>query len=81
MNPKSSDADSKERTTQKAIEWRSVNPDMITSGSFTNNCQQTVAVGIFFKFIENSNSTCIRTWPFGEDNKTKKLFKKLWVGV
>lgn len=49
---------------------------MITSGSFTNNCQQTVAVGIFFYSLR---ILIVHVFALdhlrGEDNKTKNFFK------
>lgn len=52
---------------------------MITSGSFTNNCQQTVAVGIFFK--NSLRILIVHVFALdhlrGEDNKTKTLNKTL----
>lgn len=73
MNLKSSDADSKERTTQRAI-WmafgkpRHDNKRIIYKQTSANRCGGY----FFFKFIENSNSTCIRTWPFAW-KRLKKL--------
>lgn len=49
---------------------------MITSGSFTNNCQQTVAVGIF---LNSLRILIVHVFALdhlrGEDNKTKNFLK------